>query len=231
MQIKASIEPAALDAAVVIFEQRIDKSVNAQVHQLRAQLLEQAPAWLTEAVAAYHTLMICYNVQKVRYPQVQHWLEQQLLRLATQSQEPANNVKLHRFPVCYAAEFALDLEAVLSTTRLSHDALIKQHSDPVYHVYTVGFSPGFAYLGDVATALRVNRLATPRAQVPAGSVAIAQQQTAIYPRQSPGGWHVIGRVAGWQLAMGIQIRAGDRVQFEPVSRAEYDRLEREQVEQ
>lgn len=226
----AQIEPAALDAAVVIFEQRIDKAINAQVHQLRARLLAQRPAWLTDAVAAYHTLMVCYNVQQVGYPEVQKWLQQQLCCLESSS-ETANQIATrHKFPVCYAPEFALDLDSVVAATKLTHEAVIAAHCEPIYHVYTVGFSPGFAYLGDVPKVLQVDRLTSPRARVPAGSVAIAQQQTAIYPRQSPGGWQLIGRVAGWQLTMGLQINAGDQVQFEPVSRADYDRLQREQLE-
>ncbi len=94
----------------------------------------------------------------------------------------------------------------------------------IYEVAMLGFLPGFAYLRELPESLRIPRRATPRARVPAGSVAIAADMTAIYPIESPGGWHLIGSTPfpPWDIARFDQpfLRAGDRVQFHPVDAAE-----------
>ncbi len=86
-----------------------------------------------------------------------------------------------------------DLDAVAASCQLSIEQLISRHTDGVYTVQFCGFSPGFGYLTGLDPALRLPRLATPRPEVPAGSVAIADEFTAVYPRASPGGWRLLGR--------------------------------------
>ena len=104
-------------------------------------------------------------------------------------------------------------------TELAPDYVIEQHAAATYHVYLLGFAPGFAYLGPLPEPLRVPRRAEPRVRVPAGSVAIAGAQTAVYPHVTPGGWHIIGRSESvlWDPASSepARLRPGDRVQFVP----------------
>lgn len=96
-------------------------------------------------------------------------------------------------PVRYGGEYGPDLARVAQTSGLSEMEVIERHAGREYTAYFVGFQPGFAYLGDVDPALKTRRLDTPRARVPAGSVAIAGSHTAVYPFASPGGWNIIGR--------------------------------------
>ena len=222
---QARVEVAALDAAMVVFEARVDKAINQRVHALRASVLAEKPTWLRDVVAAYHTLMIVYDVQTAEYAEVERFLHHHLQKVSAQT--AARTGCLHEFKVCYDADLGMDLTRVSELTGLSTSAIIEHHSAPTYHVYTIGFAPGFAYLGDVTESLQVPRQSTPRTKVPAGSVAIANQQTAIYPRPSPGGWNLIGRVAGWQFETGLTMQAGDQVKFIPISRAEYDQLEQQ----
>lgn len=224
--VQATIEIAGVDAAMVVFEAKVDKQLNQQVHLLREMIIEAQPAWLSDVVAAYHTLMVVYDIQRVTYEHVQQWL-QTLLGQLHQRQRIHTNAAVHEFYVCYDPEFGLDIERVSDDTTLSIEELIQRHSAETYHVYTIGFAPGFAYLGDVPDALQVARLDTPRTKVPAGSVAIANQQTAIYPRTSPGGWNIIGRVAGWTDRSGLQLQAGDQVRFVPVSKQRFLEIEAE----
>jgi len=224
--VQAKIEVAGVDAAMVVFEAKVDKHLNQQVHSLKELIKEAQPTWLNDVVAAYHTLMVVYDIQRVTYEQVQQWLQAQIEQLQHR-QLNHKNITVHEFFVCYDPEFGLDLERVSECTGLSIDELIQRHAAETYHVYTIGFAPGFAYLGDVPEALQVARLDTPRTKVPAGSVAIANQQTAIYPRTSPGGWNVIGRVAGWTDRSGLHLQAGDQVRFVPVSKQRFLELEAE----
>ncbi len=100
---------------------------------------------------------------------------------------------LIEIPVCYGGESGPDLDAVAAHARLSRKAVIALHSGADYRVAMLGFTPGFAYLLGLPAALHMPRRATPRTRVPAGSVAIGGAQTGVYPRETPGGWHLIGR--------------------------------------
>jgi len=114
-----------------------------------------------------------------------------------------------------------DLGRVAEHAGLSEDAVVALHAEPVYRVYSLGFAPGFPYLGDLDPRLWVPRLPTPRAHVPSGSVAIGGEHTGIYPVASPGGWNLIGRtrtrlfVPDAPDEAKFHLRAGDRVRFEP----------------
>jgi inhibitor of KinA len=131
-------------------------------------------------------------------------------------------------PVCYAPEFALDLEDIAARTRLAVEDVARLHAAGEYRVLMIGFSPGHAYMGGLERKLAVPRRETPRALVPAGSVAIANQQTVVYPYAISGGWSVIGRtplrVFDALRAEPSLFAAGDRVRFRPVSAEEYQAL-------
>ncbi|MBV9595048.1 MAG: carboxyltransferase domain-containing protein [Actinobacteria bacterium] len=110
-----------------------------------------------------------------------------------------------------------DLGLVAADAGCSPAEVIQRHSAPTYTVAFCGFSPGFAYLTGLHPSLVQPRLATPRARVPAGAVAIAAGYTAAYPQSSPGGWRLLGRTdaALWDTARVSPslLRPGDRVRF------------------
>jgi len=120
----------------------------------------------------------------------------------------------HALRVVYDGE---DLDAVARATRLSRDDVIAIHSGATYSVSHMGFLPGFAYLEGLDPRLELPRRATPRPRVPAGSLAIATDMTAVYPFANPGGWHLLGRVVGVRMftAEGSLLALGDRVRFVP----------------
>jgi len=128
-------------------------------------------------------------------------------------------------PVVYGGDGGPDLAEVAATRGLSARELISLHAGEAYTVYMLGFTPGFPYLGLLPEALRISRLATPRTRVPAGSVAIADALSGIYPLQTPGGWRLIGRtplrIYDPPKADPILFRPGDRVRFVPVAHAEF----------
>lgn len=109
-----------------------------------------------------------------------------------------------------------DLDAIAAATKLSRDDVITLHSGATYTVETIGFAPGFAYLTGLDSRLAIARRATPRPRVPARSLAIAAQYTAVYPFDSPGGWHLLGSVDATLFdAHGALLQLGDRVRFLP----------------
>jgi KipI family sensor histidine kinase inhibitor len=110
----------------------------------------------------------------------------------------------------------IDLDEVAKATALSRDDVIAAHVGATYTVETIGFAPGFAYLSGLDPRLELARRATPRPRVAAGSVAIAGRQSAVYPFDSPGGWHLLGSVVGVTMfgERGALLALGDRVRFE-----------------
>lgn len=124
---------------------------------------------------------------------------------------------MHVIPVRYGGEMGPDLETAAQALGMMPDQLIALHTSQPWRVLLLGFAPGFAYLGPLPMALHLPRRATPRARVPAGSVALANGLTGIYPSELPGGWHLIGRT-DHQLfdphcEPPARLQPGDAVQF------------------
>ena len=134
-----------------------------------------------------------------------------------------------RLPVCYEGEAAPDLAATAAAVGATAEEVVDLHSRTEYRVYMLGFLPGFPFMGDLPAPLHLPRRTQPRVRVPAGSVAIAGGLTAIYPCESPGGWHLIGRcpvpLFDARRDSPSLLAVGDRVQFETVSTDELRRLE------
>ena len=105
------------------------------------------------------------------------------------------------------------------------DEIIKLHTSKLYDVYAIGFAPGFAYLASVDEKIAIPRLDTPRKNIPKGSVAIANTQTAVYPQSSPGGWNIIGRTTFEFFDKTIDeltpVKVGDKIKFNPISKDEF----------
>ena len=136
--------------------------------------------------------------------------------------------RLVEVPVCYEPPFALDLDEVSQKTRTEKARIAALHSAAEYRVLMMGFAPGHAYMGGLDPGLSLPRRANPRAEVPAGSVAIANEQTVVYPYAISGGWSVIGRtplaVFDAGRAEPSLFLAGDRVRFRPIDAQEFARL-------
>lgn len=220
---KWQFQTAAADALMITLEERIDLQVNRKLQRL-AQALAQHEAVL-EVVPSYHTLLLYYDLLEVNEKQLRHALEPIVKELLLADDEAdEREATLHTIDVCYHPDVAADLTTVAKQAQLSIEAVAQLHSDTTYHVYALGFAPGFAYMGDVPKQLRLPRHQTPRQKVPRGSVAIAEQQTAIYPRTSPGGWQLIGRALHWP-----ELKAGDQVKFQPISLAEFQRRDKQEA--
>jgi inhibitor of KinA len=159
------------------------------------------------------------------------WLEAEVLAVADSL--PMGAVaegRLLDVPVCYGGEYGPDLADVAAHARVSEAAVVTMHARVTYHVYMIGFIPGFAYMASVDPRIALPRRTTPRERVPAGSVAIAAGQTGIYPMESPGGWHLIGRthVRPYDPARDepFLFRPGDQVRFHAVDRLAFERERR-----
>jgi KipI family sensor histidine kinase inhibitor len=133
------------------------------------------------------------------------------LATAPDDPEPGRDIAL---PAAYNGP---DLDAVAAALGLPADEVCARHAAATYTVETMGFAPGFAYLAGLPAALELPRRTTPRTRIPAGTIAIAGLMTAVYPFDSPGGWHLIGSVIGVKMfgSDGALLQLGDRVRFVP----------------
>lgn len=159
-----------------------------QTHIWRLHRRARTLEGVTESVPGMNNLTLLFQ------PEVADdvTLRAALLDALSEAEEAAESPRSHVVPVRYGGEHGCDLRDVCRLTGLSEREVIARHCAIEYRVYFVGFQPGFAYLGDLDERLALPRRAHPRVSVPAGSVAIAGRQTAVYPFASPGGWNIIG---------------------------------------
>lgn len=201
------------DAAILVeLGKTLDVTLNARVHAL-AREMDQVRG-VVSIVPGYTTLLLEYDPALCEYDA----LLQQILRAAeTRDANSTRDARLIEIPVRYGGEVGPDLEFVAQHNAISSEQVIEIHTRDIYQVFMLGFAPGFPYMGIVNEKISAPRLETPRQRVPKGSVGIAGRQTGIYPRESPGGWRVIGRtdvkLFDAQNEAPTLLRAGDQVKF------------------
>lgn len=218
---------AASDQAILVYlGEEIGLPAHERVLKLLRLLEKEPPKWLRNVQPAYCSLMVTFDTCRVDHAEVESTLREYEKRAGTMR---ASKTKTVEIPVCYGEEFGPDLKDVARIHRLKPEEVVRLHSSRTYHAYFLGFAPGFAYLGDLPEEIATPRLETPRKQVPAGSVAIAGRQTAVYPFATPGGWRLLGRTPlrffrADRKPMQL-VSIGDQVRFRPISHQEFRKLE------
>ncbi len=224
---KPIIEFVSEDTLIIRFGDSIGAQLSAGIRALISELRKTCGNRIVDFIPSYTTLFIQFDLLAISPKALQRDIESAIDSL---SQNPHENrrSKVVQIPVCYDPEFALDLEDMEKSCGLEFEKIVELHSGTAYTVYAIGFCPGFAFLGNVNEQIAQQRKATPRALVPAGSVGIANTQTAVYPMDSPGGWNIIGRspmqLVDFSLPALCPFEIGDSVQFSPINRQEYDYL-------
>ncbi len=194
---------------------------------LVADVRQELGSALIDAAIGYNTVLLIIDFTKVQRAQLLSWLSGRELSPPGSTPDVAVKPDI-TLPVYYHPEVGPDLESLSQSTGLSTTEVIQLHCSRCYFAYATGFAPGFCYLGNLDARLQYPRLSTPRPKVAAGSVAIAEQQTAVYPRSSPGGWHILGRCPTPLFDLTQEppgtLQIGHWVQFTPISRQEFLKL-------
>jgi len=210
--VKVRIHPLGDTALLAELGTRLDTAVNTRSIALASALKKRRD--VRQAVAGAASVTVQFDPDQVTHVA----LAAAIRRLASKRPPMEEPGRLHRIPVVYDGP---DLQAVASALCLSQQKVVEIHSRPIYRAFLIGFVPGWAYLGPLPDELVLPRRPDPRRQVPAGSVAIAGHQTGIYPLNSPGGWHLIGRTSVRLFLPDSDppslFRAGDRVKFFPIA--------------
>jgi inhibitor of KinA len=204
------------------FGDEISAEVNEKVRKMALALQAETLEGIIEVVPTYRSLLIHYNPWIIPLED----LKIRLIQLEAGLKEISfPDPKLTKIPVLYGGAFGPDLGKVAEYLHLTPEEVIRLHCSKPYFIYMIGFMPGFPYMGELPDALITPRLKTPRLSVPAGSVAIAQKQTGIYPVESPGGWQILGRTPvklfDPEKEPPALLRMGDLVQFHPISEKEF----------
>ena len=184
------VRDAGDSALLLELEPKIDPAVNARAIGIAAAVSNQRLAGVRDVIPTYRSVAVHFDpliadVETIR----------ESLRRAASAAPSAQQGSLVEIPVAYGGENGPDLQDVAGFAKVSPQTVIERHCAPEYRVFMLGFLPGFAYMGSVDESIAAPRKATPRTRIPSGSVGIAGRQTGIYPRQSPGGWQLIGRTS------------------------------------
>jgi KipI family sensor histidine kinase inhibitor len=224
--------PLGDTAWIVEFGQQIDEATHARVMGLAQALAEGRArgAWpgVVEWVPAYTTLTV--HFRDLGDSDAAADAAPALLELARRAAPLAHPGRRWRLPVCFDAEFAVDLDEVARLRGLAPSQVVELMTGAVFRVYMLGFQPGFAYMGGLPAELELPRRASPRTAVPERSLAVAGRMCAVYPWRSPGGWHLLGRTPLALFDAGraddpAWLRAGDEVRWVAIDRATHEALE------
>ena len=213
---------ASVDSIIVYFADVISKQNASIVQHNYAVLKNLKDSGFIDLTPSYTSILICYDLKRYSYDSLVEYLGEILSDESKESQEEGRLVEV---PVYYDEEVGFDLKRVAEMAGVGIKDVIELHSKMIYSVYTIGFLPGFAYLGEVDKKIATPRLETPRTKIPKGSLGIADNQSAVYPVASPGGWNIVGRtyldMFDKKLDGFSYLSVGDRVKFKPISRDEF----------
>jgi antagonist of KipI len=208
---------------LVEFPESPDDEANRAAVAIAARLSVKRPRGLLDAIPGAKTLFVVFDPRTADRED----LIRRVRHAAEEEEEASLESRLFRIPVSYGGEAGSDLEMIARDRGLDPEEVARRHAAAEYRVAFLGFSPGFAYLTGLPAELAIPRRESPRARVPAGSVAIGGEYTAVYPTESPGGWRLIGRspvrLFDPSASPPALLRAGDRVRFEPIDADELAR--------
>jgi KipI family sensor histidine kinase inhibitor len=195
----------------------ISPEVNRRVQELMLQLQQARLPGVREFAPGYRSLLVVFDPLAISPAMLKTHIAEIAAQPGSSGLPQAKRVTV---PVFYGGEYGPDLESVAGHLGISTEEVIRLHTETVYRVYMIGFTPGYPYMGELPEALAIPRRSTPRTRVPKGSVGIAQRQTGIYPVESPGGWQIIGwtpiELFDPNRRLPSLLEMGDQVKFEAV---------------
>jgi inhibitor of KinA len=227
-----TILPLGDSALTVTFGSSIDEETNLKVLSLFMLLKQQSSSEIIDVIPAYASVTVVYDVYWISreiksspFTYMYDKVEKLIDRLHVQK---SSTLKVVEIPVCYDPSLGTDLAHMSKNKQISIEEIVQIHTSTTYHVYMIGFLPGFAYMGKVDERIATPRKAVPDLKIPAGSVGIAGEQTGIYPFDSPGGWNIIGRTPSKMFNLNAPspclLEPGDKVSFQTIALDEYFRI-------
>jgi KipI family sensor histidine kinase inhibitor len=222
-----TFHPLGDTALIINFKQIVKKEINFEVFQLTHYLKSKKIEGILFYVPAYCSLTIGYDPEKWEYAVLVERVRRFIDKLPVKKTTVTG--RHWKIPVCYHELFGFDLKELAFEKEVTTDQIIQWHTSQTYHVYMLGFLPGFVYLGDLSEPLFCSRKEHPRLSVPSQSVGLAGHQTGIYPLDAPGGWQIIGktpiRIFNPANVDPFLFKMGDQIVFTPIDKEEFVNIE------
>ncbi|PKI23349.1 allophanate hydrolase [Staphylococcus succinus] len=216
---------------MIYFNNHIEAETFQKVQQVEQYIKLQNNPAIIEIVPSYRAILLYIDTNQSDIKNIVTELKLDQLDL-TQFNNEASHHKTVHIPVLYGGEYGQDLEEVANYNEISTDAVVQMHTNNTYLIYMLGFMPGFPFLGGLNEKLHTPRRQDPRTRIPAGSVGIANNQTGLYPKESPGGWQIIGRtplnVFDIHREVMCLYAAGDYIKFYSITEETYHEIVEEQ---
>ena len=213
--------PVNENSLIIYFADAISPETADKIGRVLPAIQRELGQYIVDIVPSYTSILISFDLMEIEFKHFEQAL-QSILDNAEFAETGQAETPLIELPVYYGSEVSLDADEISAHTGLSFEEVIRIHSSTLYRVYAIGFAPGFAYLGNTDERIAISRKKTPRLKIPARSVALAERQTAVYPKESPGGWQVIGRCPvdpiDYQRENLTLFEMGAKVKFNPISK-------------
>ncbi|MCY1599753.1 5-oxoprolinase subunit PxpB [Staphylococcus pettenkoferi] len=218
-------------ALMIYLEERISEDIFKQMQQVVQYIHNLNVEGITEIVPSYRAILINIDIEKMTPQSLVEELKLDELDASDFAGQDIETKTVY-IPVLYGGEAGPDIDEVASTNNLDTEEVIDIHSSQPYLIYMLGFMPGFPFLGGLDERLHTTRRSEPRTRLPEGSVGIANQQTGLYPSESPGGWQIIGRTPIKVFDLSREpmclYQPGDYIKFYAISEEQYDQIIDEQ---
>ncbi len=222
---KLRFKPYGSTAILIEWSKEINRDVLKNRILFKRKIKTEMADYLLDTVPAYNSLTIFFDTSKIKYSGVVKKAKEIYEMKYKDLKLP---YKLWKIPVCYDESFGIDLDEMAKLRDMSKEEIIQLHSSTIYDVHFIGFLPGFLYLGGLPVEIHFDRKSKPRQIIEKGAVGIAGGQTGIYPRESPGGWNIIGNSPIDFFDVNQErpcfASAGDRLKFVAVDKSAYEKI-------
>lgn len=179
---------------------------------------------IIEIIQSINSILVIYNTNEI----LEEDLKKILKNIESEKIEKKTLSKIWEIPICYDPIYAKDIEEFSIVKKIPLEKLIEIHKSKIYDVISMGFLPGFMYLGYTDKILHCERKKKPSLNVDKGSIGLALDQTCIYPQKSPGGWHIIGSSPITFFQNNSQspcfAKPGDKISFFQITINEYENI-------
>ncbi len=214
---------------LISYDCPINSKLISDLSNAKKTILTNLNDCIIEVVQSINSLLIIFDITKISTNDI----ITELKKIEIKENDQLESHKTWQIPVCYDLKYAVDLKDLAKEKKLSPSEIINIHKSKVYDVLSMGFLPGFMYLGFTDKNLHFERKKVPSLDIKKGSIGIALNQTCIYPQDSPGGWHIIGisplNFFDLKSKNPCFVKPGDKIQFTEISNKQFQKMKKEKI--
>ena len=214
------------NSILITYNSEINSDLIQVISYIKNKIEIDYKEYLIDTVQSINSLLIVFDRKKISFDEFYSKVK---------SVRPVKIInklksKIWEIPICYDPFYASDLEEFSKSKNLSKQDVIKIHKSKVYDIMSMGFLPGFMYLGNTDSRLYCERKPRPSLNIKKGSIGLALNQTCIYPQDSPGGWHIIGsspiNFFDLKYKSPCFAKPADKIKFIEISKSRYESIKK-----